>query len=67
MNDSALDEQITELKKNPKVFNNLVKLGLTITNIENKFKNAITSTCDSIIKTSNKVTEKTEQIKNKLK
>ncbi len=60
------DEQILELKKNPKVFNKLISFGMKISNIENKFKGVISSGCDKIINVSKCVSETTEKFKEKI-
>lgn len=60
------DEQILELKKNPKVFNKLISFGMKISNIENKFKSIISSGCDKIINVSKCVSETTEKFKEKV-
>lgn len=62
-----LDKQISELKKNPELFNKLISLGTKISNLENKFKDIIKSGCDKIINVSNCISEKTEELKDKVK
>lgn len=62
-----LDKHILELKKNPKLFNKLISFGVKISNIENKFKDVISSGCDKVINASKSVSETVERVKEKVK